>query len=64
MNTQKNHADLFKKVPILKFKMEALNVNCKPGTHLFLKSVIFLGVLKHSCQEYTQNLTFFNKPVD
>ena len=25
-----------KKVAILKFTIEALNVNCKPGTHLFL----------------------------
>ena len=32
---QHNHADLLKKVAILKFKMKALNVNCKPGTHFF-----------------------------
>ena len=38
---QKNHADLLKKGAILKFKMEALNVNCKPGTHFFRNQWIF-----------------------
>ena len=33
---QKNHSDLLKKMAILKFKMEAVDVNCKPGTHFFL----------------------------
>ena len=39
---------------ILKFKMEALDVNGKTGTHFFSWSVKFLDVIKHGCQESTQ----------
>ena len=38
LNT-KNQADLLKKVAILKLKIVALNVNCKPGIHLFLTGI-------------------------
>ena len=38
---------------ILKFKMEPLNVNRKTVT-FFPKSVMFLDVFRHECQESTQ----------
>jgi len=41
---------------ILKFKMEALNVKRKTGT-FFSKSVKFLDVFRHECQESIPKIT-------